>query len=190
VKREQVLALLASLRRMRWQILNAHLVDLLSDERPNLRTDLCQFFEGDSALPHGFSPAPVKALDLVGKDDILRCSGDQNLKRINLSAVLSRQRLKMPKRQPMFLGNDCWRSVFAPQQERTLNLITVSPSFPCRRNLGADHEEIDVTRHAFIWGATTTRRSRAGFSLDWSDLSPDSLRTFRLEGPRIRGYVS
>jgi hypothetical protein len=40
------------------------------------------FFEGDSALPHGLSRAPVKALDLVGKDDILRCSGDQNLKRI------------------------------------------------------------------------------------------------------------
>jgi hypothetical protein len=53
---------------------------LLSDERPNLRTDVCQFFEGDSALPHGFSRAPVKALDLVGRDDILRRSGDQNLK--------------------------------------------------------------------------------------------------------------
>jgi hypothetical protein len=62
---------------------NAPSVDLLSNERPNFRTDFCQFFEGDSAISHGFSRAPVKALDLVGKDDILRCSGDQNLKRIN-----------------------------------------------------------------------------------------------------------
>ena len=58
-----------------------HKLILLSDERPNLRTDVCQFFERDSALPHSFSRAPVKALDLVGKDDILRRSGDQNLKR-------------------------------------------------------------------------------------------------------------
>jgi hypothetical protein len=54
---------------------------LLSDERPNLCPCFCQFFVGDSALPHGFSRAPVKALDLVSKNDILRHSGDQNLKR-------------------------------------------------------------------------------------------------------------
>src|ERR1700737_663582 len=64
-----------------WLILFYKFV-LLSDERPNLRTDICQFFDGDSALPHGFSRAPVKALDLVGKDYILRRPGDQNLKRI------------------------------------------------------------------------------------------------------------
>jgi len=40
------------------------------------------FFDGDNALPHGFSRAPVKALDLVGSDDILRCSRDRNLKRM------------------------------------------------------------------------------------------------------------
>jgi hypothetical protein len=61
---------------------NAHCVDFLSDERPNLRADVCQFFDGDSALPHGFSRAPVKALDLVGKHDLLRRSSDQNFKRI------------------------------------------------------------------------------------------------------------
>ena len=35
---------------------------MLSDERPNLRTDVCQFFDGDSALPHGFSRAPVNGI--------------------------------------------------------------------------------------------------------------------------------
>jgi hypothetical protein len=78
---------------------------LLSDERPNLRTDVCQFFEGDSTLPHGFSPAPVKALDLVGKDDILRRSGDQNLKRI-IADLADYEQSSAPRRDLEQLSSD------------------------------------------------------------------------------------
>jgi hypothetical protein len=37
----------------------------------------------------------------------------------------------------MFLGNDCGRAGFAQQLECTLNLISVSPSFPRERTFGA-----------------------------------------------------
>ena len=54
----------------------------LSDEGHNLSAHVCKLLGGYSALPLSVSGAPVQAFYLIGEDNTLRCTGDQNLKEV------------------------------------------------------------------------------------------------------------